>query len=219
MKSIRFLPAFAGLLLCAASASAAEPAPAAEASVQNSAEHALLLEQVSKDVTANPKQAGEIVKQAIIQSKADTLLVAKIVKAAVQAAPEQAEVIRKYALAVAPDAKKEVEAMIAAVLMGDEVAGKYADVKSDKYSDVESDKYSDVPKETADAGDEPEGSDPENNTVWLTNEGSLRQGGHPNPLSSRTPNTGDSPNWNHNRDGVIRGGGTVIIRPTTSTSP
>lgn len=186
----------------------AEPAAKSQEVVQAADRDALLLQQVSQDVTANPKQAGEIVKQAIIESKADSLLVARIVRSAVLAAPQQAHVIRKYALAVAPDAEKEVVAAIAAALMGDQVAGKYADVQSDKYSDVES--------ETADAGDEPEGSSPEQNTVWLTNHGSLRQGGNPNPFNSQTPNTGESPNWNHNHGGVIEGGGTVVIVPPTS---
>lgn len=196
------------LLLAMAVPALAEPAAKPQQVAQPSDQNAALLQQVSQDVTANPKQAGEIVKQAIIASKADALLVARIVRSAVLAAPEQAEVIRKYALAVAPDAEKEVLAAIAAVLMGDQVAGKYADVQSDKYSDVETD--------TADAGDEPEGREPEKNTVWLTNHGSLRQGGNPNPLSSRTPNTGDSPNSNHNQGGVIEGGGTVVIVPPTS---
>lgn len=196
------------LLLAMAVPAPAEPAAKPQQVVQPTDQNAALLQQVSQDVTANPKQAGEIVKQAIIASKADSVLVARIVRSAVMAAPEQADVIRKYALAVAPDAEKEVLAAIAAVLMGDQVAGKYADVKSDKYSDVETD--------TADAGDEPEGREPEKNTVWLTNTGSLRQGGNPNPLSSHTPNTGYSPSWNHNQGGVIVGGGTVVVVPPTS---
>lgn len=210
MKTLSFIASIAGLLVMAVPA-LAEPVNGTIERDQPVANTDALLKQVSQDVASKPKQAGEIVKQAILNAKADKVLVAQIVQVAVLAAPEQAEVIRKYALAVAPDAEKEVTAMIAAVLMGDQVAGKYADVESDKYSDVE--------KDTADAGDEPEGSDPENNTVWLTNHGSLRQGGNPNPLSSKTPNTSDSPNSNHNRGGVTEGGGTVIVDPTSPTGP
>jgi len=169
--------------------------------------HAALLKQVSQDVASAPIQAGEIVKNAIIRSKADIVLVTQIVRVAVSVAPEQAENILKHALAVAPDAKKEVEIIIAAVLQGDEVAALNSDA-ANKARDGK-----------RDASFQPEGVRIEDNVVWLDNFGALREGKlGSNPLNSWTQNTGASPNAFHNAGGVIEGGTTIIVRPGVTTS-
>ena len=158
-----------------------------------------LLAQVSEKITAKPSTAAEVVKQTIIQSKANAELVLQIVKTAVTAAPEQAEAIRKVALALAPDAEKEVEIVIASVLQGDQVAA--------------------FEQGAANAGDEPAG-DKKPNKVWLSNYGALVEGTDGNlvnSIASHVQNTAQSPNANHNQGASVRGGTTVIIRPDPTT--
>ena len=165
-----------------------------------------LLTQVSEKISAKPSTAADVVKQAIIQSKADAELVLQIVKVAVTAAPEQAEAIRKVAIALAPDVKKEVEIMIAAVLNGDEVAA--------------ADSVKAARDKKKNAGNEPEGREPGKNTVWLTNRGALQEGNtDTNDLPSKVQNTAISPNVNHNQGTAVRGGSTVVIRPPVVPPP
>jgi hypothetical protein len=71
------------------------------------------LEIVSKQVGANSGCACEVVKAAIEGSQADPTLVAAIVEAAAVAAPEQANLSAQCAIAVAPDARGRVQAVIA----------------------------------------------------------------------------------------------------------
>lgn len=71
------------------------------------------LEIVSKQVGANSGCACEVVKAAIEGSQADPTLVAAIVEAAATAAPEQAQLSAQCAIAVAPDARAKVQAVIA----------------------------------------------------------------------------------------------------------
>lgn len=159
-----------------------------------------IVELVSKQVADKPSEAGNIVKQAIIQVKASDALVLQIVKAAVIEAPDQAEAIRKVAITLAPDAEAEIEIVIASVLQGDQVAA----------------------ENSKNAGHEPEGKEPIKNTVWLTNYGALTEGSDGtivNTLSSKVQNTAKSPNANHNAGATVSGGSTVILLPTTSTAP
>lgn len=77
------------------------------------AESSKVLEIVAKEVTASPGCACEIVKAAIEGSQAKPKTVAAIVEAAVIAAPEQMRLISNCAVAVAPDALAEVQAVLA----------------------------------------------------------------------------------------------------------
>jgi len=75
------------------------------------ADNANVLEIVSKEVAANESCACEVVKAAIIASEADKKVVAKIVDAAIVASPENLRVITQCAIAVAPDAVANVQAV------------------------------------------------------------------------------------------------------------
>jgi hypothetical protein len=77
------------------------------------AEPSKVLEIVSDEVTAAPGCACEIVKAAIEGIQAKPKTVAAIVEAAVIAAPEQMRLISQCAVAVAPDALAEVQAVLA----------------------------------------------------------------------------------------------------------
>lgn len=71
------------------------------------------LQIVEKEVAANPGCACEIVKAAIEGSKATVTLVAAIVETAITVAPEHRHLIAQCALAVAPDALPNVQAVLA----------------------------------------------------------------------------------------------------------
>ena len=71
------------------------------------------LQIVEKEVAANPGCACEIVKAAIEGSKASVTLVAAIVETAITVAPEHRHIIAQCALAVAPDALPNVQAVLA----------------------------------------------------------------------------------------------------------
>lgn len=77
-----------------------------------SANPEMVLELVKKNVAKNQSCACEIVKAAIIASNADKNLVADIVEAAITSAPDKARLIGQCAVAVAPDALAEVQAMV-----------------------------------------------------------------------------------------------------------
>jgi len=72
-----------------------------------------ILEEVSKQVSASPKCACEIVKAAIEGTSANEDLVAAIVETAVVSAPDQMRIIAQCAVAVAPDALAKVQAVLA----------------------------------------------------------------------------------------------------------
>ena len=72
----------------------------------------MVLELVKKNVAKNQSCACEIVKAAIIASNADKNLVADIVEAAITSAPDKARLIGQCAVAVAPDALAEVQAVV-----------------------------------------------------------------------------------------------------------
>jgi hypothetical protein len=85
------------------------------ASVQNAVKNdqSKVLEIVSKEVAAAPSCACEVVKSAIEASAAEAKAVAAIVEAAAIAAPEQMRLVSQCAVAVAPDALGEVQAVLA----------------------------------------------------------------------------------------------------------
>lgn len=76
-------------------------------------EQSKVLEIVSNEVSASPKCACEIVKAAIEGSQAEPKTVAAIVEAAANAAPDQMRLVAQCAVAVAPDALAEVQAVMA----------------------------------------------------------------------------------------------------------
>lgn len=78
-----------------------------------SAEQDKVLEIVTKEITAAPGCACEVVKAAIEGSSAKPETVAAIVEAAVLAAPDQIRLIAQCAVAVAPDALANVQAVLA----------------------------------------------------------------------------------------------------------
>lgn len=102
---------------------------------------------VDAQVTAHPDCACEIVKTAIIASKASSEEVARIVEAGVMAAPEHMRLIAQCALAVAPDALPNVQAVLAN--LDPAAGGDGSDSKSSKDS-----------KDAKDAKDAKEVSDP-----------------------------------------------------------
>lgn len=86
-------------------------------SVKNAvaAEQDKVLEIVSKEVSAAPGCACEVVKAAIEGSGAKPETVAAIVESAVNAAPDQIRIIAQCAVAVAPDALSQVQAVLAKI--------------------------------------------------------------------------------------------------------
>ena len=86
-------------------------------SVKNAvaAEQDKVLEIVTKEVSAAPGCACEVVKAAIEGSGAKSETVAAIVESAVNAAPDQIRIIAQCAVAVAPDALSEIQAVLAKI--------------------------------------------------------------------------------------------------------
>ena len=72
-----------------------------------------IVEIVSEEVSANQSCSCEVVKAAIVQSLPDAKSVAAIVEAAILAAPEQMRMTAQCAIAVAPDAIAEIQAIVA----------------------------------------------------------------------------------------------------------
>jgi hypothetical protein len=77
------------------------------------AEQSKVLEIVSSEVAASPGCACEIVKAAIEGSQAKPEVVAAIVESALTSAPEQMRLISQCAVALAPDALTQVQAVLA----------------------------------------------------------------------------------------------------------
>jgi hypothetical protein len=71
-----------------------------------------VLEIVEKEVSANPDCACEVVKAAIQGAEADSKTVAGIVEVAASAAPDKMRLVSQCAIAVAPDALGEVQAVM-----------------------------------------------------------------------------------------------------------
>jgi hypothetical protein len=78
-----------------------------------SADKAKVIEIVSKHIAVAPECACEIVKTAIKASDADKMVVASIVEAAITSAPAHARIISQCAIATAPDAASEIQALLA----------------------------------------------------------------------------------------------------------
>ncbi len=74
---------------------------------------ASVLELVEREISANSDCACEIVKSALIATQADTPLVLAIVETAINASPENARIISQCAIAIAPDALAEIQALLA----------------------------------------------------------------------------------------------------------
>lgn len=68
---------------------------------------------VEREVAANPGCACEVVKAAIVASEAERKLVGQIVAAAIEAAPDKMRIISNCAIAVAPDALANIQAVLA----------------------------------------------------------------------------------------------------------
>lgn len=73
----------------------------------------LVLQIVDRAVRENPSCACEIVKASIVASNADHKLIASIVEVVATAAPEQMRIAAQCAVAVAPDALQDVQAVLA----------------------------------------------------------------------------------------------------------
>lgn len=88
-------------------------------------EQSKVLEIVAKEVGAAPDCACEIVKAAIEGSAADAKTVASIVETAAVVAPEQMRLISQCAVAIAPDALVNVQAVMAKLdpNLGESAAG------------------------------------------------------------------------------------------------
>lgn len=112
------LTLLAALFTSSAAIATAENTPTACPLVQEQAAKQItqspekVLEIVSKLIAANEACAGEVVKAAIIATSADKALVAQIVETAATAAPKQLSQIAAYALAIAPDAKENIVAVL-----------------------------------------------------------------------------------------------------------
>ena len=115
-KTLYFLIFSSALsLLSANAADTAVDCLALSVAVKSSvaAEQSKVLEIVSKEVTASPSCACEIVKAAIEGSNANSQTVAAIVEAASIAAPDEMRLVAQCAVAVAPDALADVQAVLA----------------------------------------------------------------------------------------------------------
>jgi hypothetical protein len=71
-----------------------------------------VLEIVANKIAASPGCACEVVKAAIKGSEADSKMVAAIVETAANASPEQLNVICQSAIAAAPDAAADIQAVL-----------------------------------------------------------------------------------------------------------
>jgi len=76
------------------------------------ADSSKVLDIVAANVAANESCACEIVKAAIVASDADRKEVAKIVNAAILEAPSQLRIIAQCAIATAPDAVSNIQAVV-----------------------------------------------------------------------------------------------------------
>lgn len=113
MKKTIFLAAFSASLglVSASDQDCGKLAISVKAAV--STEQSKVLEIVSKEVASSPSCACEVVKASIEGTGADVKTVAAIVETAITAAPDQMRLIAQCAIAVAPDALVEVQAVLA----------------------------------------------------------------------------------------------------------
>jgi len=114
-KTVRFalLSAALGLLSSSAALAAADCVKLAlSVKLAVAANPSATLQIVEKEVAATPACACELVKAAIEGSKASVELVAAIVQTAATVAPEHRRLIGQCAVAVAPDARANVQAVL-----------------------------------------------------------------------------------------------------------
>jgi hypothetical protein len=108
--------ALTAVLLSVTSVASAELADSVKLSkavkVAVAADSSKVLEIVAANIAANESCACEIVKAAIVASDADKKLVADIVNTAILAAPSQIRVIAQCAMATAPDAVSNIQAIV-----------------------------------------------------------------------------------------------------------
>lgn len=81
--------------------------------VRIKAEPAKLLEIIEAEISANPGCACEITKSAILSTEADAKTVTAIVETGILASPENMRIISQCAIATAPDAVSDVQALLA----------------------------------------------------------------------------------------------------------
>jgi hypothetical protein len=108
--------ALTAVLLSVASIASADVADSVKLSkavkVAVSADSSKVLEVVAANIAINESCACEIVKAAIVASDADKKLVAEIVNTAILAAPSQIRMITQCAMATAPDAVSNIQAVV-----------------------------------------------------------------------------------------------------------
>ena len=108
--------ALTAVLLSVASVASADVADSVKLSkavkVAVSADSSKVLEVVAANIAVNEACACEIVKAAIVASDADKKLVAEIVNTAILAAPSQIRMITQCAMATAPDAVSNIQAVV-----------------------------------------------------------------------------------------------------------
>jgi hypothetical protein len=108
--------ALTAVLLSVASIASADVADSVKLSkavkVAVSADSSKVLEVVAANIAINESCACEIVKAAIVASNADKKLVAEIVNTAILAAPSQIRMITQCAMATAPDAVSNIQAVV-----------------------------------------------------------------------------------------------------------
>ena len=108
--------ALTAVLLSVASIASADVADSVKLSkavkVAVSADSIKVLEVVAANIAINESCACEIVKAAIVASDADKKLVAEIVNTAILAAPSQIRMITQCAMATAPDAVSNIQAVV-----------------------------------------------------------------------------------------------------------
>lgn len=124
---IALLSAACGLFASAANVDCLKLSQSIKAAI--AADNAATLQVVEKEILANPGCACEVVKAAIEASKADAKLVASIVETAATAAPEQMRLVSQCAVAMAPDALNNVQAVVAKLDPG---SGESSPAKSSK---------------------------------------------------------------------------------------
>ena len=175
----------------------------------------MVLELVKKNVAKNQSCACEIVKAAIIASNADKNLVADIVEAAIISAPDKARLIGQCAVAVAPDALVEVQAVVvkygvvrAKTASRDEASSYQDDDEGGNPLNFPGGKGGTADSESGSAANTDQGdtSDGDSNTGGNTESGSSQGGGNSEVVSFVTGN------------GSVTGGGNSQPPSTTPQS-
>lgn len=104
---------------------------AAQVTAAINAAPAKVLETVQSQIVANNGCACEVVRAAILASDADKAAVAEIVRTAILASPDESRLIAQCAVATAPDAIAEVQAVLSSI---DPAQGESASAKGGVYA-------------------------------------------------------------------------------------